>query len=221
MNTVPIQIARRLFAIMVAVIVIARLAVAQDIERPFEAPDVQLRGPIMIGRQGFDLRASGRVVGNEEVRERYETALKSRIESTVRLYGLSEKQKKKLQLAGRGDIKRLFDRTLEARKKRPLPGGVDDKFPPNVQVDRPHRLTSSGELFGEGSLFAKVLKTTVTKEQSAALREGFARSLIPSTSCDDSVGARDLGPDAGFEFRTASAPRSALDPRNPTAQEIW
>jgi hypothetical protein len=166
MNTVYFHFARRLFVIVVVAFVMAQLVVAQDFERPMEAPDVQLRGPIMIGRQGFDLRASGRVVGNEEVRERYETALKSRVETTVRLYGLSAEQKKKLELAGRGDIKRLFDRALEARKRGPVPVGADDELPAVVQDNPTHRLTSSSKLFGEGSLFAKTLKTTVTKDQS-------------------------------------------------------
>ena len=168
MNTYHFQNARRLFATLVATIAMGPLVVAQDIERrPKEAPNVQLRGVIMIGREGFDVRASGRVIGNEEVRERYESALKSRVESTSRLYGLSEEQIKKLQLAGRGDIKRLFDRALEVRQQRLIPVGDENEFLMVVPDEPPHHRAASGTLFGEGSLFAKVLKRTVTKEQSA------------------------------------------------------
>jgi hypothetical protein len=166
MNTGYFQLARRVLAITVALIVIAQLLAAQDIERPTEAPNVPPRGPIMIGRQGFDLQASGRLVGDDELRERYETALKSRLENTVRLYGLSNEQKKKLLLAGRGDIKRLLDRAFEERNRGPLPWGAENEFAANAQDDPPPRFASSGALFGEGSLFAKTLKTTVTMEQS-------------------------------------------------------
>jgi hypothetical protein len=120
----------------------------------------------VIGRE-FDQRVSGRVPGINEVRDRYESALKSRIDRTVRLYGLSEAQKKKLQLAGRGDIKRLLDRVEDTRKKARMPARDADEFQAVVPDDRPLHLMPIGELFGEGSLFAKTLKTTVTKEQSS------------------------------------------------------
>ena len=168
MKTIHCQNARRLFAVFAAATAMGQLMAAQDMERPIEAPDVPPRGLIMIGRQGFDLRASGRVVDIEEVRERYESALKSRVENSVRLYGLSEEQKKKLHLAGRGDIKRLIDRAIEARKREPLPPGDENDVSGNRsrRPAAPPYLTS-GKLFGEGSLFAKTLRTTVTKEQAA------------------------------------------------------
>ena len=178
MNTDHFQIARRLVVMLVAVIAVGQLVIAQEIVRPIEASDVQLIGPIMIGRQGFDLRASGRVVANEEIRERYETALQSRIQSTVRLYGLSEEQKKKQHVAGRGDIQRLIDRAIEARKREPLPPGVANEFPPAIQDAPRPPLTTSGGLFGEGSLFAKTLKTTVTKEQTSRY-ENAVRAASP------------------------------------------
>jgi hypothetical protein len=164
MKTFHFQIARRFHALFVAAIAIGQIAVAQDIERPFEAREPDL---ILIGRRDFHVWASGNVVGIEEIRDRYEPALRSRVESAVRLYGLSEEQKKKLHLAGRGDIKRLIDRALEARKQEPPPPGVANDFLPNLQDDPRPPLTTSGGLFGEGSLFAKVLKNIVTREQSA------------------------------------------------------
>jgi hypothetical protein len=166
MNSVHFQIARRLLATLVAAIVLPQLVVAQDFERPIDAQDLRLRGQIVIGRE-FDQRVSGRVPGINEVRDRYESALKSRIDRTVRLYGLSEAQKKKLQLAGRGDIKRLLDRVEDTRKKARMPARDADEFQAVVPDHRPLHLMPIGELFGEGSLFAKTLKTTLTREQSS------------------------------------------------------
>ena len=166
MKTNHCQIARRLFATLVAAIVLPQLVVAQDFERPIDARDLRLRGQIVIGRE-FDQRVSGRVPGINEVRDRYESALKSRVDRTVRLYGLTDAQKKKLQLAGRGDIKRLLDRAQDARKKSRMLERDEDEFQAVVPDDRPLHLTPRAELFGAGSLFAKTLKTTVTKEQSS------------------------------------------------------
>jgi hypothetical protein len=165
MKTIHSQIAHRLFAMLLAAIAQPQLVVAQDFERPIDAGDLRLRGRIVIGRREFDHWASGRVPGIDEVRDRYESALKSRVDRTVRLYGLSEAQTKKLQLAGRGDIKRLLDRVEETRKKARTPARDADEFQAVVPDDRPLHLMPSAELFGEGSLFAKTLKTTVTKEQ--------------------------------------------------------
>ena len=167
MKTNHCQIARRLFAMLVAAISLPQLVVAQDFEQPVDAGDLRLRGRIVIGRREFDHWASGGVPGINEVRDRYESALKSRVDRTVRLYGLSEAQKKKLQLAGRGDIKRLLDRVEDTRKKARMPARDADEFQAVVPDDRPLHLMPIGELFGEGSLFAKTLKTTVTKEQSS------------------------------------------------------
>jgi hypothetical protein len=155
---------------------LCQLVVAQDLERPIDAGDARLNGQIVIGRRGFDLWAPGRRVGNEEIRDRYESALKSRVDSTVRLYGLSAVQKKKLEVAGRGDIKRLFDRAVEAGKISPLPAVAGNEFPAIEQDELPHQLSTTGELFGEGSLFAKILKKTVTTKQ-AARYEKTAREI--------------------------------------------
>ena len=178
MNTVHFQIARWLFAMLVAASALRQLVVAQDFERPIDARDVRLKGQIVIGRTGFGLWASGRVVGNDEIRDRYESALKSRVDSTVRLYGLSPEQKKKLEVAGRGDIKRMLDRAIEAGKRTPLHAGPKDEILANDHDDPPHQLSPSGALFGEGSLFAKILKNTVTEEQSARFEKASREAAL-------------------------------------------
>ena len=50
------------------------------------------------------------VGGTDAARFRLETILAARVDKIARQCGLTEVQKKKLLLAGRGDIKRFFDR---------------------------------------------------------------------------------------------------------------
>jgi hypothetical protein len=84
-----------------------------------------------------------------------------------RICVLSDAQRKKLQLAGRGDIKRFFDHVEESRKQihhEPI-GRAElmlilqefQRRPPNSRPD----------LFGESSLFSKTLKNTLSADQFA------------------------------------------------------
>ncbi len=65
-----------------------------------------------------DLRFYQRIFGNEsgsvadaiEVRNEHDMRLRQKIAIVDRVCGLTGPQKEKLELAGRGDIKRLFDR---------------------------------------------------------------------------------------------------------------
>ena len=76
-------------------------------------------------------------------------------------------QKNKLQLAGRGDMKRFLDRVEE---KRSLYKGlkVDQiKIGEIYQQIQPLKSTLSSGLFGEGSIFFKSIGMTLTAEQLA------------------------------------------------------
>jgi hypothetical protein len=102
-----------------------------------------------------------------------DAALERRIERVDLICQLAEKQKQKLQLAGRGDIKRFFDR-------------VETLWP---KVQRTHEVHNDGllhlelcgtfgagsnqparglGLFDQGSLFSKTLKRSLTKGQTTA-----------------------------------------------------
>ena len=106
------------------------------------------------------------------LRKHLETRLNSRLDALHYTCHLTTAQRKKLQLAGRGDIKRLMDR-------------IDPIFrgPANSTVDEIRRLAAETSdlgkdldgLFGAGSFFSKAMITTLTHEQFAqnerALRE--------------------------------------------------
>jgi len=70
-------------------------------------------------------------------------------------------------LAGKGDIRRFFDRVEEVRKKFQLVKNDQQKFNDIWQEIQPLQVALQTGLHGEGSLFTKTLKTVLTPEQSA------------------------------------------------------
>jgi hypothetical protein len=94
-----------------------------------------------------------------------ESRLKLRINTIHQLHHITKDERKKLELAGRGDIKRFFDRVEEARERFqraakvgiPLHQAVED-----LGALRNHFETG---LFDEGSLSDKTLKTILRRKQ--------------------------------------------------------
>ncbi|MGE5191319.1 MAG: hypothetical protein ACM3U2_02385, partial [Deltaproteobacteria bacterium] len=87
-------------------------------------------------------------------------------------YGLTAAQKQKLQLAGRGDIKRMFDRIEDSRRRLQAQVVQDIEGVQRlcVQMSQESSALRAGIRkgpFGEGSLFAKTLKSALTAEQIA------------------------------------------------------
>ena len=86
-----------------------------------------------------------------------ELRLKSRIDYIDRLCSLTPDQRRKLELAGRGDIKRFFDQVAERKKEfRPKEKSRDAVL---ESVERMRLLGQSyrSGIFGDPSMFAKVL----------------------------------------------------------------
>jgi Na+-transporting methylmalonyl-CoA/oxaloacetate decarboxylase gamma subunit len=98
-------------------------------------------------------------------RRRLEGLLTLHIESIDRECKLTEAQKRKLQLAGRGDLKRFFDE-YEA-VKRLFQSIRDDENQVNQiwQAINPLQMAKMAGLFHEDSLFYKSLQNTLTSEQ--------------------------------------------------------
>jgi hypothetical protein len=107
---------------------------------------------------------------------RLESRLTLEIERIERSCRLTGEQKKKLQVTGRGDLKRFLDRVDEVRRKRRDVGGnqaqrnVIDVELQSLQT----QLTE--ELPLHGSMFAKTLTRTLSDDQMAAYREGLRES---------------------------------------------
>lgn len=102
-----------------------------------------------------------------QANKRLETLLASQVDAVERVCGLSEAQKQKLLLAGRGDVKRFFESADAARKKFEAVRRDQNAFNQVWQDIQPLQIKFNAGLFGDASLFRKVLQRTLDPEQSA------------------------------------------------------
>jgi hypothetical protein len=100
-------------------------------------------------------------------RQRLNSLLTLQIDSIDRTCQLTDAQKKKLQLAGRGDIKRFFDRYETVKRKFQLVNGDQQKLQELWQDIGPLQMTLQAGLFHADSLLYKSLPHTLTSEQFA------------------------------------------------------
>jgi hypothetical protein len=100
-------------------------------------------------------------------RQRLDSLLAKQIVDIDRACTLTEAQRKKLQLAGRGDIKRFFDRYEAVKQKSQRIEQNEHSFE-QIQPDFNRlRMMVQGGLFQESSLLVKSLPNTLTEEQFA------------------------------------------------------
>ena len=114
----------------------------------------------------------------ERAREKLESVLSLRIASVERSSAISRAQKERLALAGRGDIKRIFDRIED--RKGVLNRQIDqEEYRRLIQELRPIQLLWLQDPFREGSYFSKALKMTLEEGQAKRLTkvEGEAKRL--------------------------------------------
>jgi hypothetical protein len=105
------------------------------------------------------------VGGAGMARNKLDSALALRIDDVGRICGLTEAQRKKLQLAGHGDIKRFFDRVEETKRK--FQAVQNNQFHNIWQEIQPLQTELNSGLFGDDSFFAKTVKRTLNEEQAA------------------------------------------------------
>jgi hypothetical protein len=107
----------------------------------------------------------GRFGGSAVARTRFDAALALRIDDLERACDVTDAQKKKLKLAGRGDIKRVFDRVEELKRTFRI-----TQNQPNInlwQEIQPLQVEVNAGLFGDASLFQKTIKKTLSDLQLA------------------------------------------------------
>jgi hypothetical protein len=114
----------------------------------------------------------------ESARRRLESRWNFRIDQIDRACKLSPEQRSKLNVAGRGDMRRFFAQ-IDALKAK----WADVAIEVDVQALHARLIEQSADFdavktdtdcFGDGSLFSKVLKSTLTPEQMA-VRENTAK----------------------------------------------
>jgi hypothetical protein len=100
----------------------------------------------------------------ESIRANYTSRLASKLSAIDRTCQLTADQRRALELAGKGDIKRFFDQFF-ALKKEVLDRGLLPEAPQfAVEVER-LRIKASSGLFHEQSLMGKSVRSTLTPEQ--------------------------------------------------------
>jgi hypothetical protein len=100
-------------------------------------------------------------------RRRFDALLTLHVEDIDRACQLSDAQKNKLQLMGRGDIKRVFDTYEKAKHRFNLLNNDVQRLQEVMQDVTPLRLTAQTGLFDGDSLLAKALRNTLTPDQLA------------------------------------------------------
>jgi hypothetical protein len=100
------------------------------------------------------------------IRQKFDGLLKLRIEEIDGNCRLTDEQKQKLRLMGCGDIKQVFDSFEKAKRQFKLLNNDVQKLQEVMPLVQPVQTAQHG-LFQDGSLFAKSLRHTLTKEQFA------------------------------------------------------
>lgn len=127
-----------------------------------------------------ELRRMGYSLGDTEpMRRRLETRLKTRIDHVDRACKLTPEQKVKLNVAGRGDLKRVFARMDELSELLTAPvQEVRRRKELLLEFARKRQEIKETDIFGDDSLFAKVLKSTLTKVQHAVRDQAAKQAAI-------------------------------------------
>lgn len=158
-----------LAATMVAVMAMGSISSAQEGEEG-EAEKPPARGPR--DARGEQWTSQMRL----KTRARLETRLAMEIEHIERTCRITGEQKKKLELAGLGDLKRSLDRIDTAGKNLNAARGDEKERQMLVQEIETVRRQILAELPGQGPMFAKTLPRVLNDDQMATYREGLRAS---------------------------------------------
>ena len=100
------------------------------------------------------------------VRAKLESLLSLQIEGLDRACGLTEAQKTKLLLAGRCDIKHLFEQLAEKKRKYLLIKNDRNKLGQILQDVRPLQIVLNSGPFDGETIFSKAIKKTLDESQA-------------------------------------------------------
>jgi hypothetical protein len=132
-------------------------------------------------------------------RNKLDSLLTLHVDDVARICHLTEAQKRKLLLAGRGDIKRFFEKVDEKRKKFEKVKTDQNKIGEIYQELVPLQTFLQSGLFSQGSFYDKTLRTILSQQDQGACqarveeRNQFryrAKIELVVTQLDQSVGFR-------------------------------
>jgi hypothetical protein len=138
---------------------------AAEQEAASQPPGLPQQGVFEMPEEQFDQWLFN-TMDARQAKTRLDAALSLQIESVDRVCTLTEAQRKKLQLAGRGDMKRFDDSVESVRKKFRAIRRDQNKINDIWQEIQPLQKKFMVGLFHDTSLFHKVLKQTLDAQQS-------------------------------------------------------
>jgi hypothetical protein len=116
--------------------------------------------------EGSGLMVTTRAAIADAVRGRLEKLLEPELQIIDHLCELTDAQREKLRIAGRGDIRRLTEGIAERAMKLPLVGSDEKKVDELCrEIEELQRQIKTGP-FGNGSLVRKTVETTLTPSQN-------------------------------------------------------
>src|SRR4051794_31427893 len=130
-------------------------------------PQVQVQiAQVRAAASSFDLKLFGNLGTVASARVRAEALLRLQVDEVDRAARLTDAQRRRLELAGRGDLRRFFDRVEEKRTEYMLLRD-QQKLAHFVVELRTLRAEYEAGLFGPGSIFARAVATILGPEQAA------------------------------------------------------
>jgi hypothetical protein len=158
------SIVRLLVILAFLVLATGSKALAQDFE--VEEENVVVENAFELHESNFDRWIFGNTGKAASAREQLESLLMLRIGEVERSCSLNESQKKMLLLAGRGDIKHFLNRLAEARRVFDQLRHDQKNINTIYQETVPLAATLRIGLFGNDSIFAKTIMSTLEVEQA-------------------------------------------------------
>jgi hypothetical protein len=149
-----------------------------------DAPAPPDHVPIENAQEQFDRMAYGQSRNAAAARERLEALLGAQLDNLERICSVSKTQRKKIELAGKGDIKRFFDAIEEKRRQMQTAKGEAEIDRLQTELAASATFLDNG-LFDGRSFFHKTMRKTLSEDQVAryqadrrAAREFRHRALV-------------------------------------------
>ena len=167
-----------LIAVILALPASARVALAQEVNAP-EAGDAVVQQGAWTDDQFYgwvDQIVSGINDRDTPANGRLDERLNVKLDWIGASCGISKEQTKKLQIAGRRDIKRFLDEMREMKrqyrrvKSDPIQFAKLQKQLADIQT------SSAADMFGEASFLSKMLHRTLSEAQSVAYAKAMEES---------------------------------------------
>lgn len=167
-------------------------------EVPQQERQLIMRAEVMWTDDNFDQWVfGGRNIPS--IRARLDSLLALQIDDADRMCGLTDLQRKKLQLAGKGDVKHFFDRVAEKKRRFQLVKNDQNKIGEIFQEIQPLQTALNSGPFDEGSIFFKTIRKTLDEAQMAKYEQVLrdkrlfryrAKVELVVATLDQSVGLR-------------------------------